>query len=96
MMQQDLLILLQLEISGTTHLQDFTTPLAASSASGTLKYTTPELTDGLTLVGSYSPKGTTTASGTAVGYGLNYSGIDGLTVNLAKVKTMEQLVQKLI
>jgi len=61
----------------------FTIPLAASTASGTLKYTTPELTDGLTLVGSYSPKGTTTASGTSVGYGLNYSGIDGLTINLA-------------
>ena len=61
----------------------FTDPLAATSNSGTLKYTTPELTDGLTLVGSYSPKSTTTASGTSVGYGLNYSGIDGLTINLA-------------
>jgi len=62
---------------------DFATPLAAASNSGTLKYTTPELTDGLTLVASYSPKSTTTASGTSVGYGLNYSGIDGLSVNLA-------------
>jgi outer membrane protein OmpU len=61
----------------------FTTPLAASSASGTLKYTTPEITDGLTLVASLSPKGTATAGGTSVGYGINYTGIDGLTVNLA-------------
>ena len=61
----------------------FATPLAAQSASGTLKYTTPELTDGLTLVASLSPKGTATAGGTAVGYGINYTGIDGLTVNLA-------------
>ena len=61
----------------------FTTPLTAQGNSGTLKYTTPELTDGLTLVGSYSPKGSASTVGTAVGYGLNYSGIDGLTVNLA-------------
>ena len=61
----------------------FATPLAAQSASGTLKYTTPELTDGLTLVASLSPKGTATAGGTALGYGINYTGIDGLTVNLA-------------
>ena len=61
----------------------FTTPLAAQGGSGVLKYTTPELTDGLTLVASYSPKASTTTVGTAVGYGLNYSGIDGLTVNLA-------------
>jgi hypothetical protein len=61
----------------------FTTPLAASSGSGTLKYTTPELTDGLTLVASLAPKSTATAGGTSVGYGINYTGIDGLTVNLA-------------
>jgi outer membrane protein OmpU len=61
----------------------FTTPLTAQGGSGVLKYTTPELTDGLTFVGSYSPKGSTSTAGTAVGYGLNYSGIDGLTVNLA-------------
>ena len=61
----------------------FTTPLAAASNSGTLKYTSPELTDGLTLVASLSPKGSATAGGTSVGYGINYTGIDGLTVNLA-------------
>ena len=62
---------------------DFATPLAASSNSGTLKYTSPELTDGLTLVASLAPKSTATAGGTSVGYGINYTGIDGLTVNLA-------------
>ena len=61
----------------------FETPLAAASGSGTLKYTTPEFTDGLTLVASLAPKSTATAGGTSVGYGINYTGIDGLTVNLA-------------
>ena len=62
-----------------------TTPLASDAASGVLLYTSPELTDGLTLTGSYSPNSAAnTKSG--VGYGLNYTGIEGLSVHIAQAE----------
>jgi len=44
-------------------------------------YTTPELVEGLTLTASWGPKAATTESKT--GYGLNYTGVEGLTVKYA-------------
>ena len=44
-------------------------------------YTSPELMDGLTAVVSYEPQNTGHQSGT--GYGINYSGVEGLTLNYA-------------
>jgi outer membrane protein OmpU len=45
-------------------------------------YTSPELTDGLTLTGSYSPKSSNFTS--SVGYGLNYTGVEGLSLSVAE------------
>jgi len=45
-------------------------------------YTSPELVDGLTLVGSYKPQGTANRE-SSTGYGINYSGIEGLSVSYA-------------
>jgi outer membrane protein OmpU len=61
----------------------FATDLLTTVSAGTngFMYTSPELTDGLTLVGSYVPKASSRESGT--GYGVNYTGFDGLTVNYA-------------
>jgi outer membrane protein OmpU len=53
----------------------------ASAGDNAILYTSPELVDGLTLVGSYQPQGTSRESGT--GYGINYSGIEGLSVHYA-------------
>ena len=50
-------------------------------------YTSPELTEGLTLVGSYVPQGGNTES--ATGYGVNYTGFDGLTINYATTDIVE-------
>ena len=44
-------------------------------------YTTPELMEGLTLTASWGPKAATTESKT--GYGVNYTGVEGLTVKYA-------------
>ena len=68
---------------GTLNLVSFATDLLTTVSAGAngLMYTSPELTDGLTLVGSYVPQKTSRESGT--GYGLNYSGFDGLTINYA-------------
>jgi outer membrane protein OmpU len=62
---------------------NFQTDLAqtASAGANAFLYTSPELMDGLTVVASYQPQGTGKESGT--GYGFNYSGVDGLTVNYA-------------
>jgi outer membrane protein OmpU len=62
-----------------------TAPLASDAASGTLFYTSPELTDGLTLTGSYSPNSAANTK-TGVGYGLNYTGIEGLSVHIAQAE----------
>ena len=68
---------------GTLNGVSFATDLLTTVSAGTngFMYTSPELTDGLTLVGSYVPKATSRESGT--GYGVNYTGFDGLTINYA-------------
>ena len=68
---------------GTLNLVSFATDLLTTVSAGDngFMYTSPELTDGLTLVGSYVPKASSRESGT--GYGVNYTGFDGLTVNYA-------------
>ena len=68
---------------GTLNTVDFSADLLTTASAGNngFMYTSPELTDGLTLVGSYVPKASSRESGT--GYGVNYTGFDGLTVNYA-------------
>ena len=44
-------------------------------------YTSPELVDGLTVTGSFGPKAAATAAKT--GFGVNYTGMEGLTVKYA-------------
>ena len=62
-----------------------TDAVTATAGDNAFMYTSPEVMDGLTLVGSYAPQASTAetrASGT--GLGLNYTGIDGLTINYAR------------
>ena len=62
-----------------------TEAVTATAGDNAFMYTSPEVMDGLTLVGSYAPQASTSetrASGT--GLGLNYTGIDGLTINYAR------------
>jgi outer membrane protein OmpU len=68
---------------GTLNLVDFSTDLLTTVSAGdnSFMYTSPELVEGLTLVGSYQPKGSNRES--ATGYGVNYTGMDGLTINYA-------------
>ena len=68
---------------GTLNTVSFATDLMTTVSAGanTFMYTSPEVTDGLTLVGSYMPQGTNAESG--IGYGANYTGMDGLTLNYA-------------
>jgi len=59
--------------------------VTATAGNNAFIYTSPELMEGLTLVGSYAPQASsaeTRASGT--GIGANYTGIDGLTLKFAK------------
>ena len=59
--------------------------VTATAGDNAFMYTSPEVMDGLTLVGSYAPQASTSetrSSGT--GLGLNYTGIDGLTINYAR------------
>jgi len=56
-------------------------PDAAVGASGMLVYTLPSVMDDLTLVASYSPKGTGYASSTS--WSATYSGVEGLSVTYA-------------
>jgi outer membrane protein OmpU len=49
-------------------------------------YTSPALMDGLTAVLSYEPQNTGTESG--MGYGINYTGVEGLTINYADSDTI--------
>ena len=74
---------------GTLNTVDFATDLLTTISAGTngLMYTSPELTEGLTLVGSYVPQGGNKESTT--GYGVNYSGFDGLTINYATQDIIE-------
>ena len=50
-------------------------------------YTTPELMEGLTLTASWGPKAATTESKT--GYGVNYTGVEGLTVKYASADVIK-------
>ena len=62
-----------------------TEAVTATAGDNAFMYTSPEVMDGLTLVGSYAPQASTSetrSSGT--GLGLNYTGIDGLTINYAR------------
>ena len=74
---------------GTLNLIDFGTDLLTTISAGNnaLMYTSPELTEGLTLVGSYVPQGGNKNATT--GYGVNYSGFDGLTINYATQDIIE-------
>ena len=59
--------------------------VTATAGDNAFIYTSPELMEGLTLVGSYAPQASTAetrASGT--GIGINYTGIEGLTLKYAK------------
>jgi outer membrane protein OmpU len=69
---------LGLALAGTSGAPD-----ASDAASGSLFYTSPEITDGLTLTASYSPNATNES---AVGYGLNYTGIEGLSFHAAQAE----------
>jgi outer membrane protein OmpU len=68
---------------GTLNGVSFATDLLTTVSSGdnSFMYTSPELAEGLTLVGSYQPQGSNRES--ATGVGINYTGFDGLTVNYA-------------
>ena len=62
-----------------------TDAVTATAGDNSFIYTSPELMDGLTVVGSYAPQASTSetrASGT--GMGINYTGIEGLTLNYAR------------
>jgi len=59
--------------------------VTATAGDNSFIYTSPEVMEGLTLVGSYAPQASTAetrASGT--GIGINYTGIEGLTLKYAK------------
>jgi len=68
---------------GSLNSVDFSADLLTTVSAGdnSFIYTSPELADGLTLVGSYQPQGSNRES--ATGVGINYTGFDGLTVNYA-------------
>jgi outer membrane protein OmpU len=62
-----------------------TDSVTATAGDNSFIYTSPEVMDGLTLVGSYAPQASgaeTRASGT--GIGINYTGVEGLTINYAQ------------
>jgi outer membrane protein OmpU len=70
------------QVSNTAATTDAVT---ATAGDNSFLYTSPELMDGLTLVGSYAPQASTSetrASGT--GLGANYTGIEGLTLKFAR------------
>jgi outer membrane protein OmpU len=52
-----------------------------SAGNNSFVYTSPELAEGLTLVASYQPQASNRES--ATGYGINYTGFEGLTINYA-------------
>ena len=66
-------------LNGVSFANDLLTTVSAGN--NAFMYTSPELAEGLTLVGSYQPQGSNRESGT--GYGINYTGFDGLTINYA-------------
>ena len=73
---------------GTLNGVSFATDLLTTVSSGnnSFMYTSPELAEGLTLVASYQPQGSNRES--ATGYGINYTGFDGLTINYANTDSV--------
>jgi outer membrane protein OmpU len=68
-----------IDADSTTVLPDLAK--TADGGNNSIFYTTPELVDGLTLAASYSPQGSNKES--ASGYGINYTGVEGLSVHYA-------------
>jgi outer membrane protein OmpU len=68
---------------GTLNGVSFATDLLQTASAGNngFNYTSPELAEGLTLTASYQPQGTGRESGT--GYGVNYTGMEGLSLHWA-------------
>jgi len=64
-----------------------TTGVAVSAAEGgdnSLFYTAPAIVDGLGITASYRPDGSaTTGSESSIGYGLSYTGVEGLSLSYA-------------
>ena len=56
-------------------------PTGVGSGDNMMMYTLPAIMDGVSANVSYLPTGT--ASDSAVGYGIDYTGVEGLTVNFA-------------
>ena len=54
---------------------------ASGGTENSIYYTAPSLMDGLTLNASYNPQGTQAES--EMGYGLTYTGVEGLTLKYA-------------
>ena len=66
-------------LNGVSFATDLLTTVSAGA--NALNYVSPELADGLTLNASYQPQASNRES--ATGYGINYTGFDGLTINYA-------------
>jgi len=63
----------------------FTSPRASEAGDNSLFYTLPSIMDDVTITASYSPGGAGGASASA--YGLGYTGVEGLSVNVATGET---------
>jgi outer membrane protein OmpU len=63
----------------------FTTPRASEAGDNSLFYTLPSIMDDVTITASYSPGSAGGASASA--YGLGYTGVEGLSVNVATGET---------
>jgi outer membrane protein OmpU len=62
-----------------------TDSVTATAGDNSFLYTSPEVMDGLTLVGSYKPQaGSSETRSSGSGLGVNYTGIEGLTLKFAK------------
>jgi len=69
----------------TVGLSGTANSLTATAGDNSFMYTSPELMEGLTLVGSYKPQaGTSETRASGTGFGINYSGIEGLSLAYAK------------
>ena len=53
-----------------------------TNGNNSLMYTSPSFAEGLTFTASYNPQ-KTNSTGSEVGYGVNYTGFEGLTLNYA-------------
>jgi outer membrane protein OmpU len=62
-------------------LTDFAAPSTAGAGNDSFFYTSPEVMDGLTVALSYKPQQASPES--ATGYGINYTGVEGLSLHYA-------------